>query len=214
VIDSILITGSGTTSRANVEALLDDYLYANPELIVYLAIDGEASQGQIWAAQYAVDKGKSVFAQMTRGSIMMGIPTTVPREQTISPIVDVCQLEKNLIGFVLWNDEDQACLKAVEILTEYGFPALDLTNGLCEIKIIGNTTKSEPIEIPKSEQLSEVELDNREQETDIETSQDLVEDEEEVYEDPLYEAINVVAGVVAGIFAEAFIKKLQKGLTK
>jgi len=212
--DAILVVGSGVTSRANVEALMDDYFYANPELKVYLAIDGEASQGQVWSAQYATDKGKTTIAFMTRGSRMIGIPTATPRTESESPILAICEAEKELVGFVIWNDEDPACLEALEILSKYGVSALDLTNGLLEIKPVGEIVKPERVEIPKAEQFNEAELDSREQETEVSPIELSEEDEEEVYEDPLYEAINVVAGIVAGIFADAFAKHLQKGLKK
>lgn len=212
--DAILIVGSGVTSRANVEALMDDYFYANPELKVYLAVEGEISQGQIWAAQYATDKGKTAKALMTRGSRMTGMPTVVPRQESESPIREICDSEKNLTAFVIWNDEDQSCLDALEILPQYGIPALDLTNGLLEIKASGEIQKIKRPEIPEAEKMSPEEMDSLEQGLENmvigHSSQvDIGEDEEE-YEDPLYEAINVVAG----IFAEAIAKELKKVLKK
>jgi hypothetical protein len=204
--DAILIVGSGSTSRANVEALMDDYFYANQEIKVYLAIDGEISQGQIWAAQYASDKGKTTKALMTRGSRMTGMPTTVPRQESESPIREVCETEKDIAAFVIWNDEDQSCLDALSILPQYGVPALDLTNGLLEIKPVGDIQKVERPEFPEAEVLTAAEELQLDQELDSQV--DITEEEE--YEDPLYEAINVVAG----IFAEAIARELKKVLKK
>jgi hypothetical protein len=204
--DAILIIGSGNTTRANVEALMDDYFYANPELKVYIAVQGEASQGQIWAAQYASDKGKEAQSLFTSGSRMTGMPTTVPRKESDSPIREVCETGEDITAFIIWNDEDESCLDALEILPKYGIPALDLTNGLLEIKPVGEIQKIERPEFPKAEMLTpEEELSIEQDAGDAEDS-----DEEESYEDPLYEAINVVAQ----IFAEAIAKELKKVLKK
>jgi hypothetical protein len=51
---TVILTGSGTTSRANVEALMSDHYYANGENgTLILAFNSKPSQGQVWAAQQA-----------------------------------------------------------------------------------------------------------------------------------------------------------------
>jgi len=202
--DAILIVGSGTTSRANVEALMDDYFYANPELKVFLAVYDAPSEGQIWAAQYAMDKEKSVKSFITVGSRMAGIGTTISRQESDSPIREICELGHSLEAFVIWNDEDSSCLSALAILSEFGIPALDLTNGLLEIKPTGEVKEVVRPEIPVEEELG------AEEPVKIAEDLELADDEVNEYEDPLYEAINTVAVM----FAEAIARELAKVLHK
>lgn len=206
--DTILVIGSGTTTRANVEALMDDYFYVNPDTNVVIAVHNNVSDGQIWAAQYALDKEKSVKAYMVPGSKMSGIPTAIPREENNSPIRKACEEARSLHGFVIWNDEDESCLDALAVLPMFGYPALDLTNGLVEIKPTGEVKELVRPTIPALEEVSQEELVLEEKAIEDEFEDD--DSDEEEYEDPLYEAINTVAK----IFAEAIAVELAKVLRK
>jgi len=211
--EAILVVGSGQTTRANVEALMDDYFYANPELKVFITVQDAPSDGQVWAATYAQDNGKTVQAYMVPGAKMTGIPVTIPREEHKYPIEHACEEVQDLVAFVIWNDEDQACLEALEVLPKYGYLALDLTNGLVEIKPAGEITKIERPDFIEMETLTALEeLSIRKRpETDVEAETGFDEDEdEEGYEDPLYEAVRVIAGIFAETLAAEIVKALGK----
>jgi len=194
--EAIIIAGNGDTTRANVEALIDDYFYANKELKVYIAVNSAISEGQIWAAQYAVDKEISVIAYMNEGAKMTGLPLESPRQNDADPVRKAIQEHKDVIGFLLWNDEDVDCLNALGVLDEYGIQALDLTNGLATISSAQPIKQVKAPEIPKEEQVVEPEPE--------------LEPEVEEYEDPLYEAIRTIAS----IFAEELAEKLAEVLRK
>lgn len=198
--EAIIIVGNGETTRANVEALIDDYFYANPELTVYITVDSAISEGQIWAAQYAVDKEITVVAYMTEGAKMTGLPLEATRENTPNPVLKACQAHEDAIGFLLWDDEDVDCLNALAVLQDSGFEALDLTNGLVSIASAKPIEQVKAPEIPEQERIVETEP-----EPVVEVS-----DEEDGYEDPLYEAVRMVAE----IFAEELAKKLAEVLDK
>jgi hypothetical protein len=217
--DAILVVGSGNTTRANVEALMEDYFYANPDIEVRITVFDNPSDGQVWAAQYALDKEKSVKVYLVPGSRMAGFPIAVPRQESSDPLSEASQEFNNLEAFIIWNDEDSVCHDALAVLSRYGHKALDLTNGLVEIKAVGELQEQVKPELPKAEvftpaevaeiaaeDLKQIVLENiDEAEFEVE-----LEDGEEEYEDPLYEAINIVAKV----FAEAIAKELVKVLGK
>lgn len=198
--EAIIIAGNGDTTRANVEALIDDYFYANKELTVYVAVNSAISEGQIWAAQYAVDNDISVIAYMVEGAKMTGLPLEATRYNDVDPVRKSSQAHKDVIGFLLWNDEDVECLNALGVLDEYGIQALDLTNGLATISSAKPIKQVKAPEIPEEEQVVEPEPEPTPE----------AEEETDEYEDPLYEAIRTIAG----IFAEELAEKLAEVLRK
>jgi hypothetical protein len=214
--DAILVVGSGTTTRANVEALMEDYFYVNPDIQIRIAVYDTPSDGQVWAAMYALDKEKPVKVYLTPGSRMAGFPIVVPREESKDPITSASEEFSSLEAFVIWNDEDPVCFDAMATLPKYGHPILDLTNGLVEIKPNGNIEA--PIvkpDVPKAElftpaEVAEIAAEDLKQIVLENIDESELELEEEAYEDPLYEAINTVAK----IFAEAIAKELAKVLAK
>lgn len=201
---SILVTGSGNTTRANVEALIDDYFYAYPDLNIYLAINGSASDGQVWLAQYAEEKGKPISAVITDGANMVGIPSYVERAVAEDPVTTILDFGDVQEALVLWSDEDTVCLNVLEACSKLGIAARNLTDGLLELVPADGITRVEKAEVPAMEQLPVEEVDLEEE------SDEELEEAEGEYEDPLYEAINVVAQ----IFAEAIAKELKKALKK
>jgi phage repressor protein C with HTH and peptisase S24 domain len=100
--------------------------------------------------------------------------------------------------FILWDDEDPESSNCLAIAKEHGIAAFDLTDGLVAITPTDGLVVVEAPRIPEKEQISE------------DTSEALEDDEDGEYEDPLYEAIHIVAG----IFAEAIAAELQKVLKK
>jgi len=175
--DHIIVTGNGKTSRANVEALVDDYIHANPKIKFTLANPVRLSEGQVWLKQYLTDKEIEFAVELSNPENIQG----------------------NSAMFVLWDDDDPESLSSLAIAKENGIPAFDLTEGLNEL-IPQDSIKSvkAPV-IPEQEQITEEELEADEDS----------EDQEE-FEDPLYEAVRIIAD----IFAEAIGKELKRVLKK
>jgi hypothetical protein len=218
---NILIVGSGETSRANVEALMDDHYYANKELTVHLAIYGAPDEAQVWAAQYTLDKQRSVKVVATDGARFMGIPTDVPRTTSESPIREICSNTENLDAFLLWSDEDELCQNALAMCVEYGVKAFDLTNGLLPITPAEGVKEVIHPEVHKDELVDEIKEEVIEEDDDFDFDIPVTrstkrepkktpEVVEEAYEDSLYEGIHQIAK----IFAEVFAVELKKVLGK
>jgi len=178
--ENIVVVGNGKTSRENVEALIDDYIYANKEIVFHLISTGKQSDGQVWAKQYLTDKKISV------------------------EVGNTLETYKNAAFFILWDDEDDESVNALATAKEQGLPAFDLTNGLVEISPSETIEKIERPRPHVAELIEKVIEDNNEL-LDMLTDSD-EEPEEDVYEDPLYEAVRVIAS----IFAEEFAKVLKK----
>jgi len=194
MFEHIIVVGNGKTSRANIEALIDDYIYANPKVkfSLYSAL-GVLSEGQGWLKAYLADK------EIDHESV---------RElETVSG-------QKTAV-FILWSDEDADSLWGLATAKELGVQAFDLTDGLALITPTKDLKFTTEPKIPIEEQLSEKDSEDLERELkevpEVKEKPEAEEDPEEgEYEDPLYEAINIIAG----IFAEAIAKELQKVLAK
>lgn len=175
--EHIIVVGNGKTSRANIEALIDDYIYANPKVKFTLySTQGLLSEGQAWLKTYLTDK------EITYGSESL---------LEITP-------EFKTAMFILWDDEDPESANCLAIAKERNIPAFDLTDGLAAITPTDGLVVSEAPQIPEKEQVLE------------EVVEALEDEEDGEYEDPLYEAIHIIAG----IFAEAIATELQKVLKK
>lgn len=130
-----IVAGNGETSRANVEALLEDYIYLHKkdEVVFIIAYNRKASQGQIFAAQLAQDKGFEVLAVCKEEASLEGLPkASVFHSET--PYELAADWE-NAVVFVLPNEEDQE--NTTNILKTFSaakIPMFDLTEGLYPIK--------------------------------------------------------------------------------
>ena len=123
--DSIIVVGNGKTSRANVEALIDDYFYANPSMTLSILTQGMASEGQVWATQYAEEKSIKV-----------------------ETVKELKEPNLNSAFFVLYDENDKDSVEAVQTAGENGVPAFDLTNGLHTLTEKNLTT---PVEVVEAE---------------------------------------------------------------
>jgi hypothetical protein len=176
--DHIIVTGNGKTSRANVEALVDDYIHANPKLTFTLANPVRLSEGQVWLKQYLDDKEIKFTTELSDPKVT----------------------EENSAMFILWDDDDPESLSSLAVAKEGGIPAFDLTDGLNVLVPQSSIKAVQAPVIPEQEQLTEEEV-----EADSED-----EDDPEEFEDPLYEAVRIIAD----IFAEAIGKELKRALKK
>ena len=207
----ILIVGNGKTTRANVEALIDDYFYAHPKLSMYVAVYDGPSEGQVWAIQYADEKGKDIVAVATDNAKTFGVPNKYMQEKREeSPIRSIMHASNDIDMFILWDDEDPICRDALAIASEFGVTAFDLTNGLFEIHPASDLQESVKPDIPVQESVQ------------IDVDEDLDEDldDDDVDEEPLelsgaiHNAIKNLAGVIAEQVALEIVKELNGGSLK
>ena len=70
----VIVAGAGSTSRANVEALIDDYVYANGQDVTFiLAYETQPAPGQVFISQWAKDKNKDILVFSNEGAKFDGI---------------------------------------------------------------------------------------------------------------------------------------------
>lgn len=192
----VVIAGNGTTSRANLEALLEDHFYAKgADGVVFIIEEGKLSQGKVFAEQFSKDKNKSVvYIKLLSDSL-----------QQLDP--------KNTSCFILWSDEDAECQNTLAICTEIGIPCYDLTEGLLPIKPSKNIVVSTSPVIPTAEETTPKVVETPYVEPVDEDVDEEDEDDEEADED--YDednAANLYFGIeaIAKIFAKAVVEELEK----
>jgi hypothetical protein len=190
---SVVVAGSGATSRANIEALLEDHFYAKgAEGTVYIVEEGKLSQGKIFAEQFSKDKNKPVIH---------------------IKVVDAAILDpKTTSCFILWSDEDSECQNTLAICTEAGIPCYDLTEGLLPIAPSKNIQVSVNPVIPTAEDTipKVVETPYVEPEDEDIEDEDEEDDDEDGYDED--DAGNLYFGIeaIAKIFAKAIVEELEK----
>ena len=207
----VIIAGKGNTSRPNVEALIEDYVYANgPDVTFLLAYDKAPSQGQTFIGQWAKDKGKDIVVFANEGAKYDGLPASSLTE-TDTPLETACKFlkkESKATAFLLWDDEDpESSVNLSYLCNKYSVKCYDLTDGLNDV----TTTKAKPIldttlEMPASEVMvleSEVEkADDDEYEEDEELDDDEPETEEELMDDIYFGIQSLVKAISKAVVAE------------
>jgi hypothetical protein len=213
----VIVAGNGVTSRANLEALMEDHFYANGEHgVVVLPYKDKPSQGQLFAAQLAKDKNKHIIVYTNSGKFE-GIPTSTIVEGDAATAKNNFIKEK-VVAFLLWDDEDS---ESVNILADLeGIDCFDLTDGLNKLVPSSGLRIVEPA-IPTQEQLTiktgvasaEAEEEEDEEESDFSDSEeeDLDEADEEVMEN-LYYGIQAIAQIFAQALVEAMADAPEKPL--
>ena len=163
----VLVAGTGETSRANIEALMEDYYYANGDGgALVLAYKDAPSRSQTYAAQYAVDCKKDILVFCREEAKTVGIPNASITFADF-PIVAATDFIKDQQGIaqILWNAEDtDEDIEIVQQCTNKGIRAYNLCDGLVPLSVIEKTVQ-EPIveavapkvvEAPKIEQHADV----------------------------------------------------------
>jgi len=208
----VLVAGSGETSRANVEALMDDHYYANGDAgTLVLSFEGKPSQGQVYAAQFAKDRAKNIMVFCTPDSETNAITNTAHFNRVENPVVHALELIEGKINaaFILWNDDDEKTLELLEFCTEDNIPCFDLTDGL--IKLGAPTTKSVKTVMPEIEATTSDSIpfipdyvpDVDEEEDEAE------EDEEEDFEETVMDAFYGLARMIAATVAEQLTEEFD-----
>jgi hypothetical protein len=217
---TIAVIGNAKTTRANVEALIGDFVDSVDEAAVVTVFDKKQSEGQIWAEQYATDKGLQTGVYDHNGYASM------------------LKEQKNEIKFfILWDDEDPECQLAASIAQANKIPSFDLTDGLImiplnsekiAIPVVANVpaVEEEVSKEPVTAQLSTptmhqpVRVSLGELETfftdvlDKESEADDEEDEEDEDEYDLGELMTLAIEEAARIFARSFAEEFKKLLDK
>jgi hypothetical protein len=127
----ILIAGNGETSRANVEALMEDVFYAKPDTTVVLAYESAPSKGQSYVAQYSAEAKKDLIVFCHEDAQTTGIPGATQNSSN-SPIVSAIEFLKDQesVAYLLYSDLDSDSTLTVARCVEAGISVQDLCDGL------------------------------------------------------------------------------------
>ena len=203
----VIVAGNGVTTRANLEALMEDHFYANGEHgVVVLPYKDKPSQGQIFAAQLAKDKNKDIIVYTKSGNFN-GIPTSTMVDGDTTAVNKDFVKEKT-VAFLLWDDEDSESANLLADLQ--GIQCFDLTDGLNKIGPSEGARIVEPV-IPAQEQVStkkEKPIDEEEEEEDDEADFSDPEDEEEAEDEEIMENLYYGIQAIAQIFAQALVEAM------
>lgn len=216
---SVLVAGNSETSRANVEALMEDHYHANSGKtgVLVVAFVNRPSSGQIWAAQAATSLGLPIVVFGPDEDTFSGLPksTYTPSK---SPHKDAAAYIKSESespeAFLLWSDDDNESANALAHCKQYGIPALDFCQGLMAIHPAEELTPEAEPSIPKEEAVTSKEpdeegLDDEEYE-EYEDDEELEpEDEENGYAD-VSDALLTVIDYIADLVADSVIQKLEE----
>ncbi|WP_395652477.1 hypothetical protein [Brevundimonas sp.] len=211
----ILVLGSGDTSRANVEALLDDYFFNKKDKnVIVLAFKNQASQGQVFAAQFAKDNNYEIVVFANDGFISAGLPpATVSHSK--SPVEDALKSAKgsNPVVFMLWSDEDMETANIVKAASDVGFPIFDLTDGLTQVDYSKNIQKVETPDMPKVEATTAKEKHPALFEEEEEDEEEAPLDEYEEVDDEVF-ALAEALSAFAKLIAKAVVEEMKKDENK
>lgn len=204
---SVLVAGSGETSRANVEALMEDHYHANGDNgLVVIAFDKRPSSGQIWAAQVASSRKLDVLIVSPPDCSFDNIPKSSYVESSTPYKTAIDHLTKGGEAFILWSDDDPSSLESLAECKAAGIPAMDLCNGLVQITPASDIEVPRPVEMPTVEkEISSKPLLVQEV-IETEEEEESEDDDSEEEEDPLYSALLILADYVA----EAVVERLKE----
>lgn len=196
---SVILAGNGETSRANVEALMDDHHYANGESgNLVIAFNEKPSQGQVWAAQLGNQRKLEIVVFTKAGAFLDNI-SHASLIETDSPVKDAVSKfkGKDAKAFLLWSDEDPDCLDALAFCKNASVPVYDLCEGLSEIVPTSDIKPS--AEEPKMPEIEATTKTSEEIEFDKDEEEEDEEDEEEYDDeiDEIYAGIEALAELIA-----------------
>jgi hypothetical protein len=208
---SVIMTGSGATSRANVEALMSDHYYANGEEgTLVLAFSAKPSQGQVWAAQQAKQQKIDVIVYANSGAFLDSISHATMVETPL-PIDDAIKNFKESEVFILWSDEDPDCADVLAVCKTYGLASYDLCDGLAKITPADEVKRSATPVMPESEASTDKapeEVEEEDEEDEVEEEDEEEEEGEEYDEkiDDIYAAVDAFIDLIVDRLA----KKLKE----
>jgi hypothetical protein len=214
----VLVAGNGATSRANIEALMEDHFYANgDDGVVVMPIVGNPTPSQVFAAQYAKEKSKEVVYVSQAEANLTNLPpaSMIEDANPINKALEIIVGEKSS-AFLLWSDEDDVSLDALAACKKADIKCFDLTDGLVPINPSADIKKPEKVSFPKQEIVVEKEEEDAEEEEESSEDEEEFDDEDEEDDDEQEESLeNLYAGVeeIARIFARAFKEEFSRNDT-
>jgi len=143
----VLVTGNGESSRANIEALMEDHYYAKGAGgTLVLAYETSPTKSQTLAAQYAKVCDKDIMVFCCEDAQTAGIPGA-SQYTSAEPIKDsVSFIEgKDSTAFFLWDEQDDQCFSALKYCLDQKIQAFNLCDGLVPL----NSVIRAPIQEPK-----------------------------------------------------------------
>jgi len=191
----VIVAGNGVTTRANLEALMEDHFYANGEHgVVVLPYK---------------DKNKDIVIYTKSGNFN-GIPTSTMVDGDAAT-ANKDFINEKTVAFLLWDDEDSESANLLADLQ--GIQCFDLTDGLNKLGPSEGARIVEPV-IPTQEQVStkkkeepvgekEEEEEDDEEEADFSDSED-----EEDLDDEIMENLYYGVQAIAQIFAQALVEAM------
>ena len=211
----VLVAGNGETSRANLEALMEDHYYANgSDGTFVLSFDIKPSKTQEFAAQFAKEKNKNIIMFSSQAADFSAFPNA-SFQLSSNPLHDAVKMmsgEKSS-AFILWDDEDQASANALAICKESDIPCFDLSDGLTPLTASKGLKEVKEPTFPEKEIVSKEEDEAEEEDgTEEEESEEDEDFEDEETDDAEEEALdNLYFGVqeIARIFAAAFVEEIE-----
>lgn len=206
----VLVAGKGSTSRQNVEALMEDHYYAKGDGgTVVIAIEKVATPSQIFVAQFAKDKNKDIVVVARPEADLVAVPSAsvVHDDDPIKKAVEIVA-GADTSAFLLWDDGDESSLAVLASCKKAGIPCYDLINGLSEITPSETLKEPQPTLFPKEELVTEsAEADEEEEEVNEEEDVEEEDDDEEYEDDQDIEDIYAGVEAIARVFARVFIEE-------
>jgi hypothetical protein len=206
----VIVAGNGATSRANIEALMEDYYYAGGDGgTLLLPYTEKPSQGQVFAAQYSKDNGKDIVIFAPEGATYDSIPSSSV-VLTTEPFAAAADEAKgnNPSAFILWADEDNDSQVILTYCRDANIPCFDLTNGLGPLTATEDAVPITTPVVPKQEQVTQPVVEEEEDDEEEEGDEEEYEEDEEEMEDldGLYEGVEAVARIFAKVLIEEWKK--------
>ena len=154
----VFVAGNGETSRANIEALMEDHYYANGDNgTLVLAFNDAPTRSQAYAAQYAKDCNKDIIVFSYSGAHTAGIPsaTAIAATDPVQEAVNWLKGQK-AVAFLLWQESDGAILQAC---LDSNIPASNLCDGLVPLSSTPTPipTLAKPVDTPVKKPVEVVE---------------------------------------------------------
>jgi hypothetical protein len=148
----VLVTGNGESSRANIEALMEDHYYAKGAGgTLVLAYEKAPTKSQTLAAQYAKVCDKEIMVFCHEDAQTAGIPGA-SQSTSQDPIKDAVSFVegKDSTAFLLWDEQDDQCFSALKYCLAQEVQAFNLCDGLVPLNdVIKTSPVQEHIEVVK-----------------------------------------------------------------
>jgi hypothetical protein len=140
----VLIAGNGETSRANIEALMDDFYYSKgkQEGTVVIAYEKSPTRPQMFAAQFAKEKERDIVVFAYEDAQTIGIPGAT-FNPTGFPVRDAIEFisGQDAVIFSMHLDGDIESNLLLKGSAEKQLPIFNLRDGLLPL----NDVAAEPV---------------------------------------------------------------------